>query len=296
MMNGNITPQNWLTVWNWQPVVIIGLVLLVATYSYAMSAWRQKRHPEESVQASRVTLFALGLLTLFIAEISPLDALVSVLFWAHMVQHLLVSLVVAPLLVASIPGWLARDLFGHRGIATLWKWLTMPLVAGFLFNANIWFWHAPPLISAMMMDMSIHLLSQLLYLVTGIIFWWPLFGSGEVGWPPLNLAGKLLYLFLSDMPMVLLGAGLTFMPPQYQMYVASAQTFGVSPAQDQQIGGLLMWIPGSVFFIVIASGFFLRWMLQQEQRQREAERQMWKDDNEEEEEESVEDTREKHYS
>jgi cytochrome c oxidase assembly factor CtaG len=285
MMNGNVTAQNWLTVWNWSPVVIIVLVLLAAAYSYAMSAWRRKHHPDERVQGSRMMLFALGLLTLFIAEISPLDALVGALFTAHMIQHLLISLVAAPLLVASIPGWLARDLFGHRGIATLWKWLTMPLVAGFLFNANIWLWHAPPLMSAMMMDMSIHLLSQLLYLVTGVIFWWPLFGSGEVGWPPLNLAGKLLYLFLSDMPMVLLGAGLTFTPPLYQMYITTAQAFGVSPAQDQQIGGLLMWIPGSIFFIVIASGFFLQWMLQQEQRQREAERQAWEEEDGEEEEE-----------
>jgi cytochrome c oxidase assembly factor CtaG len=297
MMNGNITAQNWLTVWNWQPVVIIMLVILVAAYSFAMSTWRRKNHPEEAVRTSQVVLFALGLVTLFIALISPLNGLVGVLFTAHMIQHLLVSLVAAPLLVASIPGWLARDIFDHRVVATLWKWLTMPLVAGFLFNANIWLWHAPPMVAAMMMSTSIHLLSQLLYLITGIIFWWPLFGSTDVGWPPLNLAGKLLYLFLSDMPMVLLGAGLTFTPPLYQMYITTAQAFGISPAQDQQIGGLLMWIPGSIFFIVIASGFFLQWMLQQEQQQREAEREVWEEENGEEEEEEIEEhTKEKHYS
>lgn len=285
-MSGNINPGNWLTFWNWQPIVLIFLILLAAAYFYAVSIWRKKQHPTEGVKPYQVALFALGLLTIFIALISPLDALVGVLFTAHMIQHLLLSLAAAPLLVAGTPDWLAKDIFDHRGIAALWKWLTMPLVAGILFNANIWLWHAPPMMDAMMMSESMHLLSQFLYLVTGIIFWWPLFGSAEVGWPQLNLAGKLLYLFLSDMPMVLLGAGLTFTTPQYQMYVATAQYFGVSPAQDQQMGGLLMWIPGSIFFIVIASGLFLQWMSRQERQQHEAELAEWREEEEDEEIES----------
>jgi putative membrane protein len=83
----------------------------------------------------------------------------------------------------------------------------------------------------------------------------------------LSLGGKLAYLFFSDMPMMLLGAGMTFSAPLYSFSMTNPPMQMVVTAEDQQVGGLLMWIVGSIYFIVLASIFFLRWMLQQEKAQ-----------------------------
>jgi cytochrome c oxidase assembly factor CtaG len=119
----------------------------------------------------------------------------------------------------------------------------------------------------MMENGILNALSQALFLLTGILFWWPLVAPELPGIPSPNLVGKLIYLFLSDMPMVLLGAGLTFTPPLYAMYQMEPRLWNLSAATDQQLGGLLMWIPGGIFLIVVASWLFLRWMLAQEQQE-----------------------------
>jgi cytochrome c oxidase assembly factor CtaG len=115
----------------------------------------------------------------------------------------------------------------------------------------------------------LHIFANLLYIVTGLLFWWPLLNPLQDEKPTLSLGGKLAYLFFSDMPMMLLGAGLTFTPPLYSFPMSNMQ-MSVT-AMDQQLGGLLMWVVGSIFFIVLASIFFLRWMLRQEKTQQEKE-------------------------
>ena len=84
-----------------------------------------------------------------------------------------------------------------------------------------------------------------------------------------------MYLFLSGMPSVLLGAGLTFTPPLYAPYIAAPRIWGISAATDQQLGGLIMWVPVSIFYIVIMSILFIRWMLQQEAKQQAIEKELY---------------------
>jgi putative membrane protein len=186
------------------------------------------------------------------------------LFTVHMTQHLLLSLVAPPLVIIGVPPWVFRRLFTARWSKRSLKFLTHPFVASALFNGNIWLWHAPLLMYAIMAQPGLHLLSSLLYLVTGLFFWWPLLSPLEEEGGALSLGGKLAYLFFSDMPMMLLGAGLTFSPPLYSMPMGSQTSMQV-PAGDQQLGGLLMWVGGGLFlYVVVGSGLFLRWMLQQE--------------------------------
>ena len=267
----------WITKWHWQPALLLFLLLVTAGYIYGLGPWRHRMHPQEKLQASRIIAFILGIGMMFVAFFSPIDLLTHYFFTAHMLQHLLLSLAVPPLLIIGIPAWLAHDLLDHRPVALTWKWLVMPVVAAIIFNGNLWLWHAPFILNRMVHDMNLHIVSQLLFLLTGILFWWPLFGPQIKEQFPINnmnIAGKLLYIFLSDMPMVLLGAGLTFSAPFYITYVLmSKDVTHFSPVLDQQLGGLLMWIPGSIFFIVIASILFLRWILQQERMQQVAEAQ-----------------------
>ncbi|GHO47893.1 cytochrome c oxidase assembly protein [Ktedonospora formicarum] len=257
----------WYVQWAWDPVFLISLLVIAGLYLYAIGPYRAAAHPQERVSRGQIVAFASGILILFIALISPINTLSMFLFSGHMTQHLLVSLVVSPLLVVSIPGWLAQAIFNGKFMRFAWKWLTFPFIAPVLFNANIWIWHAPPILNAMMQNHALHAIAQACYLLTGVIFWWPLFGASVARAYKLNILEKMLYILLSDMPMVVIGAGLTFMQPLYDVY--KRNPLGIAPSVDQQIGGSVMWIPGAIFMIVMASILFLRWMLQLEARQKE---------------------------
>jgi putative membrane protein len=262
-----------LTQWDWEPSLLLGTAAIIAGYLYAIGPLRIKYGLGPAVPVRRALAFFLGVDVIFFALFSPLDAIGdSYLFSAHMAQHLLLSLVGPPLMLLGLPAWLLQPLLRHRVTYTIGKVLTYPMVAAGLFTANLWLWHAPSLYDLTLVNEQVHILSHLLYIATGLLFWWPLLSPLQEGWPPLSLGGKLAYLFFSDMPMVLLGAGLTFSPSLYPYYQHVPRIFGLDVSTDQQLGGLLMWIVGSIYFIVLASIFFLHWMLEQEEQQRRAER------------------------
>jgi putative membrane protein len=148
--------------------------------------------------------------------------------------------------------------------------LTIPFVASALFNGNIWIWHAPSLMQVMMESALLHDITNLLYLLTGLLFWLPLFDLLPEEMHPLSLGKKMIYLLFSDMPMMLIGAGLTFSAPLYSFTMTDPPMHMMVTAGDQQLGGLLMWGVGGVFLLgVVSSVLFLRWMLQQEKQQEE---------------------------
>ncbi len=275
-MGNNFGPDFWLTAWNWQPSIILGTIAIIGLYLYAMGPLRKKYHLADSVNMGQMIAFLLGVNIIFLALFTPLDKLADdYLFSAHMVLHLLLSFAGAPLMVLGTPGWLVQPLLRNRVVLKLGQFFTMPIVAGLLFNANLWFWHAPPTYNAMISNLPLHIFSHLLFVSTGVLFWWPLLSPLKDGLPPLSIGKKIAYLFFSDMPMVLLGAGLTFTSPLYTRYIHAPRIWGISPEVDQQLGGLLMWIPGSIFFIVVVSILFIRWMQEQDARQRAEEAEMY---------------------
>ena len=275
-MNANF----WLTAWNWQPSIILGTIAIIALYLYGVGPLRVKYHLADEVKTGQVVAFLLGVNVIFWTLFSPLDKLADdYLFSAHMVLHLLLSFAGAPLMVLGIPGWLVAPLLRNRVILRLGQFFTMPILTGVLFNINLWFWHAPPIYNAMVVNLPLHIVSHLLFITTAVLFWWPILSPMEEGLPPLSIGKKMAYLFFSDMPMVLLGAGLTFVPPLYERYIHAPHIWGLSPETDQQLAGLLMWIPGSIFFIVIVSILFLQWMQAQDVKQRAEEAALYDDDD-----------------
>lgn len=231
----------------------------------------QKQMTKEQATGQGVQMIPLsaGIILLLVTFGVPMDIIgMYHMFSVHMVQHLLLSLAIPPLLILSIPKWYLSHFFQeHQRFARVFRGLTYPLVSGLVFNATIWFWHAPPLLSAMMSNTGLHILANLLYLVTGLLFWWPLVNPIPEQMHGLSLGAKLAYLFFSDMPMMLLGAGMTFSTPLYSFDMSNPTMHMLVTTQDQQVGGLFMWVVGSIFFIVIASILFLRWMLHQEKEQ-----------------------------
>jgi putative membrane protein len=261
----------WLTAWNWEPSIIIGTALLVGLYLYGIGPLRRKYQLATEVKRGQVVAFLLGVFIMFLALVSPLDELGdSYLFSAHMVQHLFITLVGPPLLLIGTPGWLLQPLLRKRTVFLIARVLTFPALAFLLYNANFWLWHAPPLYNATLENQSIHILEHVTFIVFGILNWWPIFSPSEE-LPRLPLGGQILYIFLSGMPTVALGAGLTFFPPLYAPYLAAPRIWGISAAVDQQLGGLIMWIPGNIFYIVIVSILFIQWMQKQDAKQRASE-------------------------
>jgi len=268
----------WLTQWNFDPSILTGTAIIVGLYLYAVGPLRKRQHLAEQVQRRQVVYFLLGVFLMFLALVSPLDELGdSYLFSAHMVQHLFLTVVGPPLLLLGTPAWLVKPLLRQRHAFLIARVLTFPAIAFFLYNADFWLWHAPPLYDATLENEAIHILEHLTFIVFGVIAWWPIFSPLEEGLPRLSLGGQILYLFFSGMPTVALGAGLTFSPPLYAPYISAPRIWGISAATDQQLGGLIMWIPGNILYIAIMSALFIRWMQKQEAKQMQKEAEEYKD-------------------
>jgi len=271
----NIGLDFWLTQWNWEPSILIGTVLITGLYLYAIGPLRKRYFPEEPVKTGQTVSFLVGVFFMFLSLVSPLDELGdSYLFSAHMVQHLVLTMIGPPLLVIGTPGWFIKPLVRNKIAFRVAKALTYPAVAFVLYNVDFWLWHAPPLYNATLENQNIHILEHLTFIVFGILNWWPIFSQSK-DLPRLSIGGQILYLFLSGMPSVLLGAGLTFSPPLYAPYIAAPRVWGISAATDQQLGGLIMWVPVSISYIVVMSVLFIRWMQQQEAKQLAEEREAY---------------------
>ncbi len=269
-----VAPTFWLTQWNLDPSILIGTALIMGIYLYAVGLLRKPYKLIDGVRGRQVISFYLGVLVIFFALVSPLDEIGDrYLFSVHMVQHLLLTMIGSPLLLIGTPEVLLKPLIRPGFIFRIAKFLTYPFMAFFLFNADFWLWHVPALYDATLTNQNIHILEHISFIVFGVISWWPIFSPLTEDLPPLSTGGQVLYLFFSGMPVVALGAGLTFAGPLYAPYLEAPRLWGLSPATDQQLGGLIMWVPGNIIYIIIVSILFIRWMQKQEakQRAREAE-------------------------
>lgn len=270
-MAANIDLNFWLTEWNLAPSLLAGAALVIVLYFYALGPYHKRHYAEIPVKRGQTVLFLLGVALMLLALISPLDELGDeYLFSAHMVQHLCLTTFAPPLLLLGTPEWMIARLLEKRWIFRPLKLLVWAPVIFFLYNADFFLWHAPPLYNATLENENIHIFEHLTFIVFGILSWWPIFSPSK-RLPSLSLGGQILYIFLNGMPAVLLGAGLTFAPPLYAAYLNAPLVWGISHSVDQQLGGLIMWIPVNLFYIAIMSGLFIRWMQRQEARQIAAE-------------------------
>jgi putative membrane protein len=229
----------------------------------------------------QVASFVGGLTVLFIALVSPLHPLAGELLWAHMVQHVLVVVVAAPLLVLGapvVPMTLALPL-PWRGRIRSWRriaWLrstghllTRPLVAWLVHVVALWAWHAPALYDAAVRSPAIHGVEHLTFLATAALFWWVALPQGR---RHLARGADVLYVFTGGVQSGALGALLTFAgTPLYAAYAHTSIRWGLTPLQDQQLAGLVMWIPAGLVYVVTAGFLFARWMTSMEREARKAE-------------------------
>ncbi len=258
----------WLR-WTLDPTLVLGLIALGVGYWLLIGPLRRRYHWADEVDPRQPALFIIGMVLVIVALISPLDAISDeYLFSAHMIQHMLLAVVIPPLWVLSLPRWGIEALLRVRGVWPVARFFTNPIIAFALFNADLWIWHAPALYDATLVNLQLHIAEHFSYLVLGVLFWLPVL-SPAPALRQLSQGASLLYLFVACQPMVALGALLTFSSaPLYQPYVIAPRLWGSTPLGDQQLGGLIMWLPSTIPYLVALSAIFFSWVSEQDHRER----------------------------
>lgn len=237
--------------WNIHSSVVVGLVLLGGLYVFLGGHRSGRRH---------VASFAGALLILFLALNGPLHNLSDTyLFSAHMAQHLLLTLVFPPLLLFGAPAPVVRPLLRPRWVMALARVVTKPLIAAILFTAPIVLWHVPAFYEAALRNHNLHILQHLVFLTTAVLMWWPVL-SPVPELPRLPHLLQMLYLFLLGIPMSITGALIALSDRVlYPFYAAAPRVGGLSPLDDQQIGGLLMWVLGGLMLWIVMTVIWFRY-------------------------------------
>jgi putative membrane protein len=249
-------------------VICLGLSALLYGLGL-MRLWPKSGAGRAQLRRRACSFFA-GWLALAAALVSPLDALGSLLFSAHMLQHEAMMIVAAPLLVLGRPfalwmwglppGW--RKPVGvavqGRALQLGWSLLTWPVFAWLFHAAVLWLWHAPLLFEAALHSNAIHTLQHVSFLGSALLFWWAVLGDGSFR-PQRGLS--MLYIFTTMAHTGALGALLTWSGiVWYPSYVGAGEAFGMDALEDQQLGGLIMWVPGGLAYLIAGLALASQWL------------------------------------
>ena len=238
---------------------LIGCVLFVAAYYHIVVRWR----PAGEAAATRMqqVSFVGGTVLLFLALNGPLhDLSDNFLFSAHMIQHLLMTLIVAPLWLMGLPSWGLRPVLRHRAALGTGRFLTNPLVAFAIYNLVFIGWHFPRLYNWALLDHNVHIVQHIMFLGASVLMWWPVV-SPVPELDRLQTPVRMLYLFAIGIPMSVVSAIITLAESaMYPWYEAAPRVFAsLSAVDDQQLGGLIMWVPGMIVFWIAITIIFFRW-------------------------------------
>ena len=247
--------------WTFDPWIVIPALLAGGLY---LHGWRQlHRRLPRRFATWRLVAFQSGLLTLFVALASPLHPLAERLLQFHMIQHLMLMMVVPPLLLLGAPilpllrglprpvvrSGLSRAV-GSSTFQRLGCWLTQPLVCWLAFTVSNVVWHVPSLYELALRSNFWHGAQHICFLGTGLLFWWPVVQPwpSRMRWPQWTM---IPYLLLADIQNTALSAFMIFSERVlYPTYAAVPRLWGISVLDDQAAAGAIMWVPGSVIFLV----------------------------------------------
>lgn len=245
--------------WNFDLSVIFGCGVLLAVYAGAVGFKLNRKG----------VLWGLGIITVFLALTSPLHDLGErYMFSAHMLQHLLLLLVAAPLLVMGLPTGQMKRALRIGWVARTEKILSQPVFAWVLSIGTLWVWHIPALYNAALTNHDLHIFEHISFLVTAVIFWWT--GLNPIHRLQMNTIPAMLFFFFAALASSILGLLLSFAPTtMYPTYVNPIDTSHILPlirgewsltAQaDQQIGGIMMWATGGFGYLTGVVIVMIRW-------------------------------------
>jgi len=255
-----IAPHDLWSSWTLDLPIVLPLAATLALYALGIRTLWRRAGIGRGVRRWEAAAFGTGWLALVTALVSPLHAMGEALFSAHMAQHELLMTIAAPLLVLGRPvvptlfaispaarrrvtGWTSAPAF--RGI---WSTITRPGVAWVLHAVAIWGWHVPAAYDATLRSDLAHALQHVSFLGTALLFWWTVLRPTRA-----TRGLGLISLFTTMLHTGALGAILAVSPHLwYPPYAATTSAWGLGALDDQQLGGLIMWIPGSIAYLVAA--------------------------------------------
>ena len=260
--------------WIWPPAIVGALAITAILYIIGtVRMLRRSARPRQ--HATTIAFFAAGWISLLIALDSPLHEIGEQLFWVHMLQHEILMLISAPLLVLGRPlvpflwalpqRWRERaaSIGRARSFRSVWDGFASPVSAWLISALGLWVWHLPWLFDQTLQNDWMHAAQHTTFLLTALLFWWPLtnptsrFGYGAA----------IIYVFTTALHTSILGALLTFAPrPWYSPYLATAPLWHWTALEDQQLGGLIMWIPAGTLLIAVGLWLLVKWLNQSQLR------------------------------
>jgi cytochrome c oxidase assembly factor CtaG len=253
--------------WTFEPWLVGLLGGSAAMYALGLRRLWHRAGRGRGIRPADAARFALGWLVLALAFLSPLDQLAARSFTLHMVQHELLMVVAAPLLVLGRPveafAWAlaprARSILAalprNAVLRGLWAAITEPVGAWCFHAAALWAWHVPALFALALADPRIHVLQHSCFLGSALAFWWAAFGGTARRSDAMSLA----MIFTTLLHTGALGALLAVAGTPW--YAAGSQPlFGLNALEDQQMGGLVMWVPGSLAYVGAALWIVSGWL------------------------------------
>ena len=265
----------WRT-WGLEPGSITALAITAWLYAQGLVRLWRASAVGHGIRRWEAWSFALGWLSLFVALVSPLHPWGQVLFSAHMTQHEILMLVAAPLLVLgrpmiaflhALPSNWSREMArwsNQTWWRRTWETITNALVAWAIHAIVLWTWHVPALFQATLRNECIHASQHTSFLLSALLFWWAvIYGQQRA----LGYGMAAMYLFTTALHSGLLGALLTFgTTVWYPAYSHTTGSWGLSPLEDQQLGGLIMWVPAGLVYVVAGLVLFAAWLRESEAR------------------------------
>ena len=273
---------NLLLGWTPEPAVVLPL-LAAALVWLALVRRIDRAHPATPVPRRRTVAFLLGLGAIAVALLSGIEAYDTTLFSIHMVQHLLLTLVAAPLLVlaapvttllrAATPNVRRRILLPILHSRVL-RVVGFPVVAGVVFAAVMWGTHFSGVFDAALEDPLLHDLEHALFLGAGLLFWWPAVGLDPSPWR-MSHPVRAMYVFVQMPQGTFLAVTIQgSSAPLYEHYATVARSWGPTALQDQQIAGGIMWLGGDLIFVGAIAAILAGWMLHEQRQQAAADRRV----------------------
>ena len=254
-----MTGSLWLA-WSADPTVLIGVPLAAVLYARGLRSLERRRIHGKP----RAVAFYLGLTAMFIALASPLDALAGELFAAHMAQHMLLMFFAVPAIqigapvipmTRGVPRPIRKRVLipflKSAPVRAALRNLFRPLIAWPLFIGMLLGWHVPAAYEAALRNETIHVIEHAAFIFGAYLWWWNVIDPAPLR-AGLSYLARVPFVFITIVPNFALGAFLTFAPSAwYPSYEATAPLYGLTALEDQEIGGVIMWVPGS--FVVAAA-------------------------------------------
>jgi putative membrane protein len=244
----------------WLPGLGIALLLIAIAGAYVLALYRSR----EPVKGAQVLRFLSGIALATAILSGPVERLaLERLYSAYILQQVVLVMIAAPLILSGLPAWMLRSALTHRFVAPIWRVLVNPVCAMLLFGGFFAMIHYPSLCDQICHARLFYSGIRLLLIALGILLWWPVLGPLEE-FPRLSYPMQIFYLFLLMIPVTAIAAPITMAGSVlYVFYQVGPHPFGLTPLQDQVLGGLIMWIGQGLYVIGVATWIFMLWAAQE---------------------------------